>query len=389
MRIVILPSFAFLREATYHELTMKQGNILKKGALPSQTIHELIKSGCITGALEKNVRPSSLDLSISTEIYSVEGIFQPKKDETVRQILSKIKKVKYSLSKPLKRNHVYMVRLNETMDLPESVYAFCNPKSTSGRIDAHVRLIADGVSRYDSVKPGWKGELWISIVPKTFPVKLYEGVSLNQLRFFNTDTRLNDLELELAMKRHKLLWRQKEGTPYEYGDIKVRDNDSSVILTLDLEGKVLGYEGVVSDNPVDLSKINFYEHKKYFKPIKKKGDYVYLKKNSFYILSTHEAVRVPPDLACEMIPMDERSGEFRSHYAGFIDPGWGWGLNGEGKGRPLTLEVRPFEDIIVRQGQPIGKIKFEKLIDLPEMPYDAIGSNYIKQSGPKLAKHFK
>jgi dCTP deaminase len=94
-------------------------------------------------------------------------------------------------------------------------------------------------------------------------------------------------------------------------------------------------------------------------------------------------------MACEMIPMDERSGEFRSHYAGFIDPGWGWGKNGEGKGRPLTLEVRPFEDLIVRQGQPIAKIRFEKVTEIPEVIYDATGSNYIKQSGPKLAKHFK
>jgi dCTP deaminase len=116
---------------------------------------------------------------------------------------------------------------------------------------------------------------------------------------------------------------------------------------------------------------------------------VYLKKGAFYILSTNEAVRVPPELACEMVPMDERSGEFRSHYAGFIDPGWGWGEKGEGKGRPLTLEVRPFEDLIVRHGQPIAKIKFERVNEVPVAAYDSMGSNYIKQSGPKLAKHFK
>ncbi|MES2437329.1 MAG: 2'-deoxycytidine 5'-triphosphate deaminase [Patescibacteria group bacterium] len=368
---------------------MNSRNSEKKGALPSQSILELISAGFIKGAKEANVRPSSLDLSISDEIYSVEGIFQPKKNETVRQVLDIIKKKKHSLTKPLERDCMYMIRLNETMELPESVYGFCNPKSTSGRIDAHVRLIADGVSRYDSVNPGWKGELWISIVPKTFPIKLYEGVSLNQLRFFNEDKRLNDAELEIAMKKYKLLWRQRDNTPYEYSDLKVRDQDSSVILTLDLAGEILGYEGVVSDNVVDLEKINFYDYKKFFKPIKKKGNYVYLKKNAFYILSTHEAIRVPPELACEMVPMDERSGEFRSHYAGFIDPGWGWGMEGEGKGRPLTLEVRPFEDLIVRQGQPIGKIKFEKITENPDLPYDAYNSNYIKQTGPKLAKHFK
>jgi dCTP deaminase len=367
---------------------MKQKFTDKKGALPSQMILEMIQAGCITDALETNVKPSSLDLSISDEIYKVEGIFQPKKHETVRQVLDIIKKTKHSLDKPLEREQMYIIRLNEKLELPESVYAFCNPKSTSGRIDLHVRLIADGMSRYDSIKAGWKGELWISVVPKTFPVKLYKGVGLNQLRFFNQDTRLTDLELEIAMKRYKLLWRQK-GEAYEYQEIKVRDNDSSIILTLDLENDVLGYVGEVSENVVDLSKMHFYEAKKFFKPIKKKGDYVYLKKGAFYILSTFEAVKVPPDLACEMVPMDERSGEFRSHYAGFIDPGWGWGTKGEGKGRPLTLEVRPFEDLIVRQGQPIAKIRFEKVTETPLASYDAIGSNYSVQTGPKLAKHFK
>jgi dCTP deaminase len=256
---------------------MKTDFSRKKGALPTQTILDLINAGFIKNAKLENVRPSSLDLSISNEMYKVEGIFQPKKNETVRQVLKQIKRSVHSLNKPLACEQMYLVRLNEKLELPEAIYGFCNPKSTSGRIDAHVRLIADGMSRYDTLRAGWKGELWISIVPKTFPVKLYEGVSLNQLRFFNADTRLNDLELEIAMKRHKLLWRQS-GEAYEYDDLKVRDNDSSIILTLDLEGEMLGYEGIKCGEAVDLSKINFYDHKKFFKPVKKKGDYVYLKK---------------------------------------------------------------------------------------------------------------
>lgn len=363
---------------------------MKKGALPFQMISELMTAGCITGGNVKNIRPASLDLSLSNEIYKVEGIFQPRIGESVRHVLGKIKKVKHSISKPLLCEQMYIARLNEKLDLPKSVYAFCNPKSTSGRVDVHVRLMADGVPRYDAVSPaGFKGELWVSIVPKTFPIIVHENQSLNQLRFFNEDTRLNDLELEVVMKKHKLLWRQKDKKPYSYDEIKIRDNDGSLILTLELEDKNLGYEGIVSNHPVDLSKIGTYDHKKYFKPVRAKNGYVYLKRNSFYILSTHESVRVPPGLACEMVPMDERSGEFRSHYAGFIDPGWGWGKKGEGKGRPLTLEVRPFEDLIVRHGQPIGKIRFERLTEVPELLYDATSSNYIEQSGPKLAKHFK
>lgn len=365
-------------------------NASKKGALPAQTIHQMIRAGFIKGAVETNVKPASLDLSLSDEIYQVEGIFQPKRNETVREVLTLIKKKKHSLSKSLQCGQMYIARLNETMALPESIYAYCNPKSSSGRIDVHVRLIADGVSRYDAITPaGWKGELWISIVPKTFPVKLYKGVSLNQLRFFNQDTRLGDFELELAMKEWHLLWNMERQKPYDYKDIRIRDNDGSLILTLDLKGPVLGYVGIPSKTVVDVAHIQHYPVSTFFKPVKKQGDFVYLKKGEFYILSTAEAVRVPPELACEMVPMDERSGEFRSHYAGFIDPGWGWGKQGEGKGRPLTLEVRPFEDIIVRQGQPIGKIRFERVAEVPEVIYDGLASNYLVQSGPKLAKHFK
>ena len=158
---------------------------------------------------------------------------------------------------------------------------------------------------------------------------------------------------------------------------------------MDLSADVLGYVGRPTREALDLAKIKHYSASRFFKPLKKVGSYVYLKKNEFYILSTSESVRVPPELACEMVPMDERSGEFRSHYAGFIDPGWGWGATGEGQGRPLTLEVRPFEDLIVRHHQPIAKIKFEKMAELPDTVYDALPSNYLKQTGPKLAKQFK
>lgn len=360
-----------------------------KGTLPSQTIIELIRAGFINNAKEENVRPASLDLSISDEIYSVDGIFQPTKGETVRDFLKKTNKKKHSISDPLLRDQIYLIRLNESLDLPHSVYGFLNPRSTSGRIDLHVRMIADGIARFDSVSPGFVGEMWVFVIPKTFPVKLYEGVSLNQIRFFNMDTRLNPFEVEVAVQNYKLLWSQDKGTAYKYEEMTVSDRDGSMVMTLDLDGDNPGYEGIVSDNVVDLSKIGHYDHKKFFKKIEKKNGLAYLKKGAFYLLSTAEAVRVPPELACEMVPMDVRSGEFRSHYAGFIDPGWGWGIRAEGKGRPLTLEVRPLEDLVVRQGQPIAKVKFERMTGMPPQSYDTISSNYIVQSGPRLAKHFK
>lgn len=361
---------------------------VKQGALPSQIIRELIKAKAVRGAHESNIKPSSLDLSLSDEAYEVSGIFQPRKRESVERVLEAIATKKHDLGDPMKVGSHYVVRLQETLALPEQVYAFCNPKSTSGRIDVHVRLLADGVSRYDSIPNGYRGSLWVAVTPKTFSVRLHPNVSINQLRFFTHDTRLSSLEMELALRGDKLLWNPK-GKPYDLADLRIWDNDGSLILTLDLDSDPLGYVGKPSEEVVDTMRIGEHAYSKFFKAIPKENEYIVLKQGSFYILSTHEYVRVPPHLACEMVPMDERSGEFRSHYAGFIDPGWGWGKKGEGKGRPLTLEVRPFEDLVIRKGQPIGKIKFERLTDEPEIVYDTIESNYIQQSGPKLAKFFK
>ena len=185
-----------------------------------------------------------------------------------------------------------------------------------------------------------------------------------------------------------MFWR--DGRPLAYGDLKIRDNDGSLILTLDLSAETIGYRArPATAAPLDLTKPRFYEPEQFFEPLKRAAGHLHLARDEFYILSTAEAIRVPPELACEMVPMDEKSGEFRSHYAGFIDPGWGWGRTGEGRGRPLTLEMRPFEDLIVRPGQPIGKIKFELMALLPDVVYDGLDSNYLTQAGPRLSKHFK
>jgi dCTP deaminase len=359
------------------------------GALGARQIADLMRAGFISGGVVENIRPASLDLSLSDEIYCVDGVFQPKPSETIRDLLKLIKKKVHDIDEPLLRGKIYLARLNETLALPESVYGYCNPKSTSGRLDLHVRVLADGVARYDATSAGgYTGELWMVLQPKSFSVLVHKGATLAQLRLFNRDTRFAELQLELAMREHKLLWRQKEKSPLLYSEIKIRDNDGSLILTLDLAGDVLGYRCLSPDTVLDIRRVNMYNAEDFFEPLTLAGGHLKLARDEFYILSSREAVRVPPELACEMAPMDERSGDFRSHYAGFIDPGWGWGKSGEGVGRPLTLEVRPFEDLLVRHGQPVAKIKFERMSEVPDMSYDAIGSNYLSQNGPRLAKQF-
>lgn len=359
------------------------------GALPAQTIRGMIEAGFIQGARTTNVAPASLDLSISDEIYRVEGVFQLQPNESVRELLTSITHHMHDIAEPLTRDVVYLARLNERVQLPLGVYGYCNPKSSTGRIDVHVRVLADGVPRYDSLTPsGWGGELWIAIHPKSFPILLERDQALSQLRLFTADTRFNELDLQIELAKSKLLWR-RTGEPILYDELKVTDNDGAPVLTLDFEGPTLGWRSRVTDRVLDLSRIGFSDPYDYFEEVLPENNYIRLERSQFYILSTDEAVRVPQNLACEMAPMDERSGDFRSHYAGFIDPGWGWGAGGEGRGRSLTLEVRPFEDLVVRHGQPIAKIRFERITNTPDTLYDVRPSNYITQLGPRLAKQFR
>lgn len=363
----------------------------KIGAFPSQTIREMIEAGCITGAKDENVQPASLDLSISDEVYEIEGIFQPRHDETIRDVLSLVRNKKHDLSGPLQKGKLYLAKLSETFDLPESVYGYCNPKSTTGRLDLHVRVLADRVSRYDTLAPrGWSGELWLLIIPNSFSVKIPGGHPLSQVRFFSGDTRFDELSLELAMKKDKLIWRSNDGGPLSYGELYVRDGDGYAILTAGLKNsEIAGYRAVETDEVIDLANVGGYDPALFFAPITLEDNRTTLRRGEFYILSTNESVRIPNHLTSEMVPMDERSGDFRSHYAGFLDPGWGMGKDGDGNGRPFTLEVRPFEDVFVRHNQPIAKIRFERLTAEPEEGYDEISSNYTVQPGPKLAKQFK
>lgn len=366
----------------------------KLGAFSDIWLADLITAGFLPGADEDNINPASLDLSLSEEIYQVYEIFQPKPGETVRGLLEVVKHHRHDLSRPLKRNEIYLARLNEKSDLPAGIYGYLNPKSSTGRNDVHVRVLTDKVSRYDTLPAGIGGvELWIIINPRSFNVRFSSGQTLSQLRLFNLDTRFNETELQVNMAKESLLW-SRAGQPFRYQDLSITDRDGSLILTLDLESDIIGYEcldGV--EGVIDFSRVGGSRVEDFWRPITKDDmvdGRIRLKQGRFYLLSTAEAVRVPDRLACEMVPMDERSGEFRSHYAGFIDPGWGQGEDGEGRGRPLTLEIRPFEDLIIRPGQPIAKVKFEYMADIPRFGYDALtGSNYLTQTRVGLAKQFK
>jgi len=227
----------------------------KTGALPCQAIEKLIDASCIRRARKENIRPASLDLTISDEVYRIEHLFLPEPGERIRKLLKSIEKTPHRLKNPMERGVTYLARLNERLSLPKGVYAFCNPKSTTGRNDVHARVLADGIPRYDDISvSGWHGALWIAISPRSFPVKLEKGMALSQVRFFNSDTRLDSVALQKVLDKEAIIL--DEGGEHTKQDTEtVKSTDSSITLTLDLASDIVGYQCFSPGKVLDLSKI--------------------------------------------------------------------------------------------------------------------------------------
>ncbi len=362
------------------------------GALPRQSLLQFMRSGFILDAAEECASPASLDLRLSNEMYRVHSVALPNSQERVADLLRYMEAERHDINHPLRKGEHYLIRLQESLKLPREYYGFCNPKSSTGRLDVHVRVLADFMPRYDSVSSGYSGPLWLYVTPRTFGIKVREGDTLAQLRLFNGDTRLSRHDMIGAYAEHQFAWTlQGKKLPYE--KLRSFDQDGGLMLSLWLpkDGEVFGYRCVASpDNILDLSDRDV-DPRNYFIPEVVRDGAARAVKGRFYILSCTEAIVIPPGFAAEMRAMDERSGEFRSHYAGFLDPGWGWGADGTGKGRPFTLEFRSYaETVTIRRGQPVAMIKFERMLAEPDVQYDdpAKLSHYIKQFRPQLAKQF-
>ncbi|MFA5935898.1 MAG: 2'-deoxycytidine 5'-triphosphate deaminase [Patescibacteria group bacterium] len=360
----------------------------RPGAIPYQLIREMMASGYICEADPTAIQPSSLDLTLTDEVYRLRGSYLPRPGERVEDIATRAALYKTNLDLPLEIGGIYLIRLKETLELPPGIRATSSNKSSSGRIDLRSRILADGVARYDSIPAGYIGSLWLEVVPKSFPVKLYPGDRVNQIRFFHGEARFSSLEHRMIYDRYRLL-RGRDGEAIPPSDEVVRDG---ITMTVDLssEGVIGWWAKRGATNILDTHRFDHDPHE-FFEPIPRpKNGELTLRPGTFYILVTKEKILVPPTIAAEMANYDPSKGEFRSHFAGFFDPGWGWSERDEERGTAAVLEVEAYgHEIILRDGQPICLMVCERLLAPPEKVYGQdLKSNYSGQTGPRLAKWF-
>lgn len=330
------------------------------------------------------IQPASLDLRLGEKAFRVRSSFLPGPKNTVARRIDELKLHEIDLRSGavLERACVYLVPLLEALDLPEEVGATANPKSSTGRLDIFTRVICDYARSFDTVPEGYGGPLYLEISPRTFPILARTGSRLSQMRFRKGQTRL-------SVKEHQSL--HAEQTLVFDPNIEVADG---VSLSIDLKGGtrggLVGFRSKRHTAVVDVDRKNTLEVLDFWDPLYDRGgNDIILDPDEFYILVSRESVHVPPDFAAEMLPFDHLVGEFRVHYAGFFDPGFGHAAAG-GSGSRAVLEVRSHEvPFLLDHGQTIGRLIYERMAQRPEQLYGAeLGSNYQAQ-GLKLSKHFR
>jgi dCTP deaminase len=385
--------------ALFPDLISESTETRAEGMLPSQEIRELIAKGQIVsstfgGINEAQIQPASLDLRLGDVGYRVQASFVPQ-NSTVEGKMAELgvcmSRVDLTRTTVFEKGCIYIVPLLEELNLPEDVSASANPKSSTGRLDIFTRLITDFGQEFERVprmRGGYKGRLYAEIASRTFSVVVRAGMSLNQLRFARGNPKPSDKKTADLNRKEALVYGDA-GTP-----AKALIRKDSLNLTINLRGRdpaeIIGYKAKRNAPVIDLANINHYAPEQFWEPITDTGKPgLILEQGDFYILASKERVSVPPDWAAEMISMDQDMGEYRIHYAGFFDPGFGYG-SGDVKGTRAVLEVRAHEvPFMIEHGQVVGRLIYLPLRARPDKIYGQdIGSNYQRQ-GLALSKHFK
>jgi dCTP deaminase len=367
------------------------------GILPSQKIREFIEAGYISAAIPieaDQIQPASLDLRLGQVAYRVRASFLPGPRSTVLHKAESLITHEIDLTRPavLERECVYIIPLMEEWYLPAQVgwsplSGKANPKSTTGRLDVFVRLITDYATEFERVPAGYKGRLYVEVVPHTFSVLIQAGTRLNQLRFIRGTPPPADSRVSELHERQVLLY-------LEDGAVREPTIADGLWVSVDLDGahgsEIIGYRAKAHAPLLDFNREDFYDPWEFWDPIvRPKGERLILNPEDFYLLASKERVRIPVQAAAEMVGYDPSVGEFRTHYAGFFDPGFGYGSD-DIRGTPAVLEVRSHEvPFVLEDGQRIGRLVFEQLLAIPDRIYGAaIGSSYQRQA-LALSKQFK
>jgi dCTP deaminase len=340
---------------------------------------------------ETQIQPASLDLRLGREVYRVRASFLPGRERTVEERLASLNPERVSLAGEgcvLEKGIVYIAPLIERLELLPSLSGAANPKSSTGRLDIFTRLIVDRGETFDNVPPGYHGPLYIEISPRSFSVRVREGSRLNQIRFRSRNAK--QLALADFALTDKQIRERHAVTPLVDGDLDLRDGLIMRVALGGSPGQIVGYRAQKNGDIIDVDRPGAYAANEFWEPIRARADQrLILDPDEFYILASRERMQIPPDLAAEMAPIDPAIGEFRVHYAGFFDPGFGCGADGRPSARAV-LEVRSRDvPFLLEHGQPVGRLVYEELADKADELYGATAVSNYQGQGLQLSKHFR
>jgi len=366
------------------------------GLLPREKIELMVRRGMIsTPEIEDaQFQPASLDLRLGARAYRVRASFLPGTACSVRERLDALGSADDEISiegkgAVLERGCVYVIPLIEHLNLPESISAIANPKSSTGRLDIFTRLITDKSDVFDRVARGYEGPLYAEVSPRSFSVRVHKGSKLNQIRF----RRLNSKQLEGSYfgLEEKDLRERHEKMPLVEGDLELRRGGLVLRVGLSTEPAdgIIGYKALKHADILDVDHKD-YIIADYWVEVRARPDKrLILDPDEFYILASKERLHIPADLAAEMVAIDAAMGAFRVHYAGFFDPGFGASRDNR-PGARAVLEVRSYEvPFFLEDGQVIGRLVYEKMAEPPQLLYGASAVSNYQGQGLKLSKHFR
>jgi dCTP deaminase len=362
------------------------------GILPYQTIAAMVRSRAIMAVpdiLNDQIQPASLDLRLGRSAYRVRASFLPGQAATVMAKIEQmdgLPPLDLHGGAVLEKGCVYVIPLSEHLKLPNDVRGGANPKSSTGRLDVLTRLITDYGVAFDKVPLGYEGPLYVEVAPATFSIVVREGSRLNQLRLQRGSARVS---------REKLIKLGEEGQIIRVAgaDKYPIQNEDFVPLTVDLRGIgrpgcTIGYRAKKHTDKIDVDEAGRYDPDRFWERLEFHcGESLVLDPDEFYILATCEEVGVPTDLAAEMSPYYPGSGEYRVHYAGFFDPGFGWA--GKAGGSRAVLEVRSYVPFMLEHRQTVGWLRYMRMTSPPERTYGQELRSSYQHQGLALSKHFR